>query len=80
MNSLRNKHQIGPEEWTMEIKDKFQALKATYVTNSSPVVRLFPISRGSPRGVEFILHIVWSKWGMAAVLYQDQGGSQPLFL
>ena len=73
MNSLRNKRQLGPDEWTEELESNFQTLKAAFTTDGGPV-RHFPISRGSPGGGEFILHIDWSRWGMAGILYQDQGG------
>ena len=72
MNSLRNKRHLGPDEWTEELESNFQALKNAFTDDGSPV-RHFPISRGSPGGREFILCIDWSRWGMAGVLYQDQG-------
>ena len=79
MNSLNNKWQIGTEEWTTEIQANFQALKVTFVTDGGPVHH-FPICRGSPGGGDFILHIDWSKWGMASMLYQDEGGDKSVFL
>ena len=73
INSLRNEQQLVSEEGTDDIESNFKALKAVFVTKSGPV-RHFPISEGSPGGGEFILHIDWSKWGIAGILYQDQGG------
>ena len=74
MNSLRNKRHLGPDDWTKELESNFQTLK----TDGGPVCH-FPISRGIPGGGEFILHIDWSRWGMAGVLYQDQGGGPTSF-
>ena len=62
-----------------ELESNFQALKTTFTADGGPVGH-FPIFRVSPGGGEFILHIDWSRWGMAGVLYQDKGGNQPVFI
>ena len=44
-------------------------------------MRHFPIPLGQVGGGEFILHIDWSKWGMAGVLYQRQHDpNNPVFI
>ena len=44
-------------------------------------VRQFPIPLGQEGGGEFVLHIDWSKFGMAGVLYQRQVASKsPVFI
>ena len=68
------------EDWTPQIDSCFRKLKSLFLEQGGPV-RHFPIPLGEPGGGEFILHIDWSKWGMAGVLYQRQHESKkPVFI
>ena len=79
MNSLRNKRQLTANEWTHEI-DSFQKLKSLFLDQGGPV-RHYPIPLGQEGGGKYILHIDWSKWGMAGVLYQHQHEpDKPVFI
>ena len=71
MNGLRNKRQLTAVDWTLEIEACFQKLKSLFLEQGGPKHH-FPIPLGQEGGGEFILHIDWSKWGMAGVLYQRQ--------
>jgi len=80
MNGLRNKREITPEDWTPEIEADFRKMINLFLTPGGPV-RHFPIPLGQPGGGEFILHIDWSKLGMAGVLYQRQHAQKsPAFI
>ena len=68
MNGLRNKKELTEEDWTPEIEADFRKIINLFLTQGGPV-RHFPIPLGQPGGGEFILHIDWSKLGMAGVLY-----------
>ena len=80
MNSLRNKRQVTTDDWTPELDACFRKLKSLFLDQGGPE-RQFPIPVGQVGGGEFILHIDWSKWGMAGVLYQCQHDpEQPVFI
>ena len=80
MNGLRNKRDITSEDWTPEIEADFRKMINLFLTPGGPV-RHFPIPLGQPGGGEFILHIDWSKLGMAGVLYQRQHAQKsPAFI
>ena len=80
MNGLRNKKELTKEDWTPEIEADFRAIINLFLTPDGPV-RHFPIPLGQAGGGEFILHIDWSKLGMAGVLYQRQHGQHsPVFI
>ena len=80
MNSLRNKRQLTDADWTPEINANFRKLRSLFLEQGGPV-RHFPIPLGQVGGGEFILHIDWSKWGMAGVLYQRQHDPEkPVFI
>ena len=71
MNRLRNKKELTEEDWTPEIEADFRSIINLFLTPGGPV-RHFPIPLGQPGGGEFILHVDWSKVGIAGVLYQRQ--------
>ena len=69
MNGLRNKRELTEDDWTPEIEANFRSLIQLFLEPGGPV-RQFPIPLGQEGGGEFVLHIDWSKFGMAGVLYQ----------
>ena len=79
MNSLRNKRKLTEEDWTPEIDNNFKVLIEMFLTPGGPI-RRFPIPLGQEGGGEFILHVDWSKWGIAGVLYQRQHERSPVFI
>ena len=64
MNGLTNKRQLTADDWTTEINSFFQKLKSLFLDQGGPAQH-FPIPLGQEGGGEFILHIDWSKCGMA---------------
>ena len=80
MNGLRNKRTLTDEDWTPEINECFRKLKSQFLEQGGRVQH-FPIPLGQEGGGKFILHIDWSKWGMAGVLYQRQHNKKnPVFI
>ena len=80
MKRLCNKQQLVQEDWTKEMEQNLCMLKSLFLKDGGPVQHFF-LSLGDPGTGKFILHIDYSKWGMAGVLYQCQSLSkQPVFI